>query len=85
MSEFRKNELLYTLCFVHLTEMRNRLQRRTTLFNKEEGKAQLEIANAIYALAAGAAVKIRMPWESSDVLVKLMQEIEDIIIWNQKQ
>lgn len=47
--------MLYTLCLAQLNDIKTRLQQGLS-FTKEEAQAQLKIVDAVFNLAAGAAI-----------------------------
>lgn len=83
MCERKVQEKLYSLCFIQLVEIRSTLERKVQEgFSKEEIRAQLEIVNALFGLAAGAAVRLEMEPRDSDIIVRLVDGIADMLNWN---
>lgn len=84
MCERDTQEFLYTLCYNQLAEMRSKIDKRVPKeFLKEEVNAQLQIANAIFEQAAGAAVKLEMKPRDYEPIKMVMTEIEEILTWNE--
>lgn len=83
MSEYTINDILYTLCYTQLLEIRSNLKKRAKYqFTREQCEAQKKIIRSLFELAAGAAMSNRMRWTTTDALVALVREVEDIMEWN---
>lgn len=83
MSKALSEDILFTLCFIQLQEIKDRLYNRNP-FNpsKEETIARLKIVDSLFELAAGAAIKREMKRGSTRALVELVENIRDRLEWN---
>lgn len=77
--------VLYNVCYTNLLEIRMRTKKYQEYPTKAEALAQLAICEAIFELAAGAAVRQKMKKYLTDALVQLKQEIDDYFEWNHRK
>lgn len=85
MSEWETQDILYKLCTMLLNEQKVRLQQQSkNSFSIAEVNAELKIARVVYELAAGAALRNKIPRSSTNSLVEQLQDIEDTLTWNMR-
>lgn len=70
------DDMLVILCHQHLLDIKNRLQaRRAFRPTKEEARAQLQIVEKLFELAAGAAVTRNMRKSSIRPIIQVVDDL----------
>lgn len=83
MSQRSSDDILFSLCFLQLTNMMEGFKRRRPFYpSKAEVTAQLKIINCLYELASGAAVRNDLEKQYTAPLVTLVDELTDLLEWN---
>lgn len=72
------NDLLFSLCFSQLLDIKDTLKKRNTII-KEEVNAQFKIVDSLFNLAAGAAMENQMPSLQTTALKNLRSELHILL------
>lgn len=81
MNRNRYNDILYTLCAMHIDKIERSVVARPRR-SLEEGAAISHIASHMLNIAAGAALVCGYPEETTNDLVRKVKNIEDYLEWN---